>query len=173
MSHLTRFPWSIHTKKTGGVNMKSSMTEQEVHQKYYKQIFETLEQEPYAQFLGMKLIEMGEGTATAELEVNDHMLNSHGTVHGAIIFSLADYVFAAASNSYGKTSVGLSTNVNFMSPGRRGSRLRAIAEEEKRNNRTAWYKIRVESDGELLATMEALVYRKSHYFVPVEESESN
>lgn len=148
--------------------MKSNMTEQGVHQRYYKVIFDTFEQEPFAQFLGMKLIEMGEGTATAELDIKDHMLNSHGTVHGAIIFSLADYVFAAASNSYGKTSVGLSTNINFMAPGRNGSRLKAMAVEEKRNNRTAWYKIRVESEGELLASMEALVYRKNHYFVPVE-----
>ncbi len=148
--------------------MKTNITEQEIHQKYYNEIFSLMEQEPFAQFLGMKLIHMGEGTATAELDIKDHMLNAHGTVHGAIIFSLADYVFAAASNSYGKTSVGLSTNVNFMAPGKVGMRLIAKAVEEKRNNRTGWYKIRVESDGELLATMDALVYRKNHYFVPVE-----
>jgi acyl-CoA thioesterase len=148
--------------------MKKNITEQEIHQKYYNEIFSLLEQEPFAQFLGMKLIHMGEGTATAELDIKDHMLNAHGTVHGAIIFSLADYVFAAASNSYGRTSVGLSTNVNFMAPGKMGSRLIAKAVEEKRNNRTGWYKIRVESAGELLATMDALVYRKNHYFIPVE-----
>jgi len=153
--------------------MKNFPNEQDIHRTYHKQIFETLEQEPFAQFLGMKLIDIGEGTATAELEVKDHMLNSHGTVHGAILFSLADYVFAAASNSYGKTSVGLSTTMNFMAPGMKGSLLRATAEEEKRNHRTAWYKIRVESNGELLATMEALVYRKNHYFVPVEEMEAH
>ena len=50
------------------------------------------------------------------------MLNTHGTAHGAIIFALADYVFAAACNSYGKTSVGLSTTVNFMAAGLNGSR---------------------------------------------------
>ncbi|RPK08198.1 PaaI family thioesterase [Priestia endophytica] len=148
--------------------MKKNIPEQEIHQKYYNEIFSLMEQEPFAQFLGMKLIHMGEGTATAELDIKDHMLNAHGTVHGAIIFSLADYVFAAASNSYGKTAVGLSTNVNFMAPGKMGSRLIAKSVEEKRNNRTGWYKIRVESAGELLATMDALVYRKNHYFVPVE-----
>lgn len=148
--------------------MKKNIPEQEIHQKYYNEIFSLMEQEPFAQFLGMKLIHMGEGIATAELDIKDHMLNAHGTVHGAIIFSLADYVFAAASNSYGKTAVGLSTNVNFMAPGKMGSRLIAKSVEEKRNNRTGWYKIRVESAGELLATMDALVYRKNHYFVPVE-----
>ena len=152
--------------------MITNKTEQEIHKEYYDQIFQTLQQEPFAQFLGMKLIELGEGTATAEIDIKKHMLNAHGTVHGAIIFSLADYVFAAASNSYGKTSVGLSTTVSFMAPAKEGSKLTAIATEEKRNNRTAWYNIRVESHGELIATMEGLVYRKNHYFVQ-EEIKSN
>ena len=149
--------------------MKKMINEQELHQKHYEHIFHTFEEEPLARFLGMKLVELGEGTAVAELDTADHMLNSHGTVHGAIIFALADYAFAAACNSYGKTSVGLSTTVNFMAAGIKGARLRATAIEEKRNFRTAWYKIRVESDQELVATMEALCYRKDHYFVPVEE----
>ncbi len=149
--------------------MITKYTEQQLHEKYYNEIFTYFQQEPYAQSLGMNLIELGAGTAEAELEVKDHMLNSHGTVHGAIIFSLADYVFAAACNSYGKTSVGLSTTVNFMAPAFNGSTIRATAVEEKRNNRTSWYNIRVESDGELLASMEALAYRKNSYFITIEE----
>lgn len=149
--------------------MTTKLSEQEIHQKYHKEIFDYLDKEPYAQSLGIKLIEIGEGTATAEVNVKDQMLNSHGTLHGAVIFALADYVFAAACNSYGKTSVGLSTTINFMAPGLKGSNVRATAVEEKRNNRTSWYKIRVESDGELLATMEALAYRKNNYFIPIEE----
>lgn len=143
--------------------------ELELHEKYYHEIFTHLKEEPYAQYLGMRLTELGAGTATAEIVVKDHMLNTHGTVHGAIIFSLADYVFAAACNSYGKTSVGLSTTVNFMAPGFSGSTIRATAVEEKRNNRTSWYNIRVESNGELLASMEALAYRKNSYFITIEE----
>lgn len=147
--------------------MKTTLSEQDIHQQYHKQIFETFEQEPYANFLGIKLKEVGEGSAIAELDIKDYMLNSHGTVHGAIIFSIADYVFAAACNSYGRTAVGLSTNVNFMAPGQKGSCLVATATEEKRNYRTSWYKVKVESNGVLLATMEAVAYRKDHYFVPV------
>ncbi len=149
--------------------MITTLTEQEIHEKYYQEIYKVFEQEPYAQFLGIKLNELGLGTATAELEIKDHMLNSHGTVHGAIIFALADYVFAAACNSYGKTAVGLSTTVNFMAAGMKGSTIKAIAVEEKKNNRTSWYKIRIESEGELLATMEALAYRKNNYFISIDE----
>ena len=145
----------------------------DIHQKYYREIFRVLEDEPYAKFLGLKLVDLGEGTAVAEIQVKEHMLNSHKTVHGAIIFSLADYVFAAASNSYGKTAVGLSTNVNFIAPGFLGDVLRATAVEEKRNNKVGFYRISVESRGELLATMDAIVYRKQQYYIEVAEADQN
>jgi acyl-CoA thioesterase len=148
---------------------QQQLNDQTVHRNYYKEIYETLKNEPYANFLGIELVELGEGTAKATLELKEHMLNAHGTAHGAIIFAIADYVFACASNSYGKTSVGLSTTVNFMAPGIMGHQLIATAKEVKRNNRTAWYLIEVESNGELIATMDALVYRKNEYFVPIEK----
>ncbi|MEB3101489.1 hydroxyphenylacetyl-CoA thioesterase PaaI [Ferviditalea candida] len=143
--------------------------EQELHTKYYEQIYEKLRQDPYARFLGIELKELGPGTAIAELEVQDHMLNAHGTTHGAVIFALADFVFAVACNSYGKTSVALSMNVDFLAASTKGARLKATAAEEKRNNRTAWYRIEVESDGELVSIFSGLAYRKNDYFVPVSE----
>ncbi|WP_404317593.1 PaaI family thioesterase [Bacillus lumedeiriae] len=152
------------------IELTKQIDELEVHDTHYEQIFETLKQEPYANHLGIQLTKLGKGTASAELQIEDHMLNAHGTVHGAVMFAIADYVFAAASNSYGKTSVGLSTNMNFMAPGRKGALLTASAAEEKKTRRIAWYRITVESEGNLLATMEATVYRKDQYFVPVDES---
>ena len=147
--------------------MKAAINESELHHQYKDEIFKILENEPYAQSLGIKLLELGEGSAVAELHTAEHMVNSHGTVHGAVIFALADYAFAAACNSYGKTSVGLSTTVNFMAAGKKCAALTATATEEKKNFRTSWYNIKVESGGELIASMEALAYRKDHYFVPV------
>jgi acyl-CoA thioesterase len=145
--------------------MTIQLDDQAIHDLHYDQIKAVLEDEPFASFLGMKLTKLGPGTAEAELIPDDNMLNSHGTIHGGIIFSLADYAFAAASNSYGKTAVGVTTNVNFLSAGKRGEILTATAEEIKKNHKLAWYKIEVRNENELIATMEAMVYRKSHYFV--------
>ncbi|MED2255380.1 hotdog fold thioesterase [Brevibacillus parabrevis] len=150
---------------------KSFVDERELHHKHYDEICEKLKQDQFAQFLGVKLIELGEGTATAEVTVADHMLNAHGTAHGAIIFSLADFVFAAACNSYGKTSVALSMNIGFLAAAMKGNRLVATATEEKKNNRTAWYRIRVESEHDLVATLDALAYRKNEYFISLDDKE--
>ena len=127
--------------------MAINSTEKEISKRHRQDIFRFFEQEPYAQFLGIKLLEIGEGTACAELDVKDHMLNTHGTVHGAILFALADYVFAAACNSYGKTAVGLSTTVNFMSPGRNGSCIKASAVEEKKTTVLPGIKLELKAMG--------------------------
>ncbi|RNB55086.1 hotdog fold thioesterase [Brevibacillus gelatini] len=148
---------------------KKYIDERELHRKHYDEICEKLKQDQFAQFLGVKLIELGEGTATAEVTVAEHMLNAHGTAHGAIIFSLADFVFAAACNSYGKTSVALSMNIGFLAAAMKGNRLVATATEEKKNNRTAWYRIRVETEHGLVATLDALAYRKNEYFIAIDE----
>lgn len=145
--------------------MIKQLSDMTVHRDNYTEIREVMAQEPYAQFLGMKLTEFGPGTAEAELVVAENMLNTHKTVHGAVLYSLADYVFAAASNSYGKTAVGVTTSMNYLSAGFIGERITAVASEVKRTHKLAWYKIDVSNDKELLATMEAMVYRKSKYFI--------
>ncbi|MEK3936180.1 hotdog fold thioesterase [Sporosarcina sp. FSL W7-1349] len=148
--------------------MTKRIDETEIHEQHYEEIRSFLEQEPYAQYLGMKLVDLGLGTATAELVPTKDMVNAHNTVHGAVLFSLADYVFAVASNSYGKTAVGVTTTMNFMSAAFAGEKITATAREDKRNHRLAWYTIEINNGKELIATMQAMVYRKSEYFVPVE-----
>lgn len=151
--------------------MKKFPDDLEVHQQHYHEILEKLKQDPFAQFLGIELVELGPGTATAEVKITENMLNAHGTAHGGVIFTLADFVFAVACNSYGKTSVGLSVNVNYLAASFQGKLLRATATEEKKNNRTALYRVRVESDEELVATLDCLAYRKNDYFVPANPAE--
>lgn len=140
-------------------------TEVQMHEQYYDDIFKALKNEPYANYLGIELIELKAGYAKVTLSPATHMLNTHGTVHGGIIFSLADYAFAAASNSYGTTAVGVTNTIHYMSAGLADQVLTAEATEIKKTRRLAWYRIDVWSNDTLCATMEALVYRKSESFV--------
>ncbi|RSD25414.1 hotdog fold thioesterase [Mesobacillus subterraneus] len=146
--------------------MEKNMSETEIHLRYKAKIIEVLERDSYAKSLGIRLSELGPGSAKSELLVQDGMLNMHGTLHGAVTFALADFAFQSACNSYGRMSVGLTTTVNYMAAGQLGSVVTAKATEERKNYRTAWYKIAIESNGELISTMEATAYRKEKYFVP-------
>ena len=137
----------------------------QLHEQYYDDIFKALKNEPYANYLGMELVELKPGFAKVTLSPTAHMLNTHGTVHGGVIFSLADYAFAVASNSYGSTAVGVTNTIHYMSAGLAGQLLTAEANEIKKTRRLAWYRIDVWSNDVLCATMEALVYRKNENFV--------
>jgi acyl-CoA thioesterase len=49
----------------------------------------------------------GHGRAQAKMTLQPHHCNALGTVHGGAIFTLADFAFAAASNSHGTVAVAL------------------------------------------------------------------
>lgn len=86
-----------------------------------------------------------------------------------IIYALADHAFSAACNAYGKTSLRVNTTIQFMESAKPGDKLVARATEVKRNYRTGFYRIEVFHEENLIATMEAMSYRKDHYFIEIDE----
>jgi acyl-CoA thioesterase len=149
--------------------MKEKIDEHQIHLHNYEQIHEKVKNDPYAQFLGIELTKFEAGYAEAALKVQNHMINAHGTVHGAVIYALADHVFSVACNAYGKTSVGLSTNIQFIAAAMPGDRIIARATETRRNFRTGFYRIDIFHEEEPIATMDAVAYRKDHYFIELDE----
>ncbi|HZG74012.1 MAG TPA: hotdog fold thioesterase [Chondromyces sp.] len=150
--------------------MKKKIDEYHIHEKHYEQIHKQVKNDPYAQSLGVQLTKFEAGLAEAMLEVQSHMVNAYGTVHGAVIYALADYAFSVACNAYGKTSLVLSTTIQFIESAQPGDKIIARATEVKRNYRTGFYRIDVLHGQNLIATMEAVSYRKDHYFINVEDN---
>ncbi|MEI7554747.1 PaaI family thioesterase [Candidatus Chlorohelix sp.] len=119
-----------------------------------------LKNDRYAQYLNIELLEAANGRAKATMLIEPHHLNSHGTAHGGAIFSLADAVLAAASNSHGVVAVAINANISYLKAVTSGT-LTAIAEEVSLNASLGVYDIRVTADsGELIATFQGMVYRK-------------
>ncbi|MFC3039499.1 PaaI family thioesterase [Virgibacillus xinjiangensis] len=139
-----------------------------IHQNHYNEILNKLKDDQYAAHLGMEIIAFSAGEATVQLKAQDHMLNAHGTVHGGLLYTMADFAFALACNSYGKASVGLSTTTNFMKSAAEGDTITAKASEVRRNNRIGFYRIEIETEKETVASIEAIAYRKKHYFISIE-----
>ena len=114
----------------------------------------------FAAHVGIELVESAPGRAKARLRIGEQHLNAVGVVHGAAIFSLADLVFAVASNSHGSVALGINVSVSFLASAR-GGNLIAEAEEVSINPKLATYLIRVRDDSErLIALLQGTVYRK-------------
>lgn len=123
---------------------------------------ERMSKDALARHLGIKLNEIKPGYATATMKVTPELLNGVGVTHGGAIFSLADLVFAAASNSHGPVALALNVNIQFLKTSTEGAVLTATAREENLTGRTGLYRMEVKNEnGEMIAVAEGLVYRRT------------
>lgn len=116
----------------------------------------------FAKHSGIDLVEVSEGHAVTRMELQPHHFNAAGTAHGGAIFTLADFAFAAASNSYGNIAMGISTSMNFVKAARNGA-LHAVATEQSRNAKLASYSVLITDDsGDTIAVFQGMVYIKAN-----------
>jgi acyl-CoA thioesterase len=115
----------------------------------------------FAQRANIELLSVSPGQARAKMTLHPHHLNGYGTVQGGAIFTLADFAFAAASNSHGNVAVAINVSITFMKAGTTGT-LWAEAREVSKNFKLGSYTVEVKDDqGELIAVFQGLAYRKS------------
>ena len=120
-----------------------------------------LASDTFSQELGISLVTSSPGAATLQLEITKKHLNSHGTVHGGVIYSLADAAFAVASNSHGIPAVAINTSITYMKSARDGI-LTAEANEFSKNPKLGSYIVEVyDQDKEKIAIFQGLSYRKT------------
>lgn len=117
--------------------------------------------DPYARWLGIELLELGPGYCRAALTLEPHMVNLHGSPHGGVIFSLADFAFGGACNSHGEAAVALTVTIQFHVAARVGQRLVAEALEARQGKTAGFYTMTVKDDGDgtVVATCQAVSLR--------------
>jgi acyl-CoA thioesterase len=131
-----------------------------------QQLMLKFRQNPYAELLGIELLEVRSGYSRVSMLIRDDMVNFNGIPHGGAIFSLADEAFGAASNSHGQVAVALNIEISYLKMVEVGAELIAEATEEHLGNRTALYHITVSNDeGELIASCHGTVYRRKEWFL--------
>ena len=114
----------------------------------------------FAEHLGIELLEVSKGRAKAKMKIKNHHLNGVNIAHGGAIFSLADLVFAVASNSHKTIALAINASISFLKAVTGGT-LIAEATEVSINPKLATYDIRVTNENnELIALFQGTVYRK-------------
>jgi acyl-CoA thioesterase len=127
----------------------------------------------YAGRIGAQLTAWGGGWSQVELTVADDHANFAGLLHGGVTFGLGDAAFAVASNSWGRLSVALSVDVQFLGTAPAGTGLVATARERHRTKRTGAYLIEVRArsseggdpEAPLIGSLHALVHRTDRWLL--------
>lgn len=110
---------------------------------------------------GMELGEIGEGWATAQMEVAERHLNAGGVCQGGAIFTLADLATAAVANSRGKLTLSVAANISFLHSAKKGSILTARAREVVDHRRLPFIEVSITDENNvLIASTTSTCYRK-------------
>jgi acyl-CoA thioesterase len=110
---------------------------------------------PFADLLGMRPKSIGDGQARFELDVAARHLNPNGTLHGGVIYSVADTAMGAALFSRldpGEQCATLEIKMNYLLPVTGGT-IAAEAAVVSRTKRVGVLEARVFGDGERLVAL--------------------
>jgi acyl-CoA thioesterase len=110
-----------------------------------------LDDDAASRALGIDVVDAGDGTATARMQVRADMVNGHDIAHGAFVFAVADTAFACACNSHGPVTVAAAADITFVAPARLGDLLEARAEERTRFGRSGIYDVTVRRGADVIA----------------------
>jgi acyl-CoA thioesterase len=82
-----------------------------MHEEHIKKLFNTCN---VANLLGIEIIELEEGRAKGRLVLRKEHMNLFGSVHGGILFTLADHVGGACGNTLGKKAVLVESSMHYL-----------------------------------------------------------
>ena len=116
--------------------------------------------DPFANYLNFELSEATPGYALVTAKLTEDTLNFAGSTHGGLVFSLADFAFAAASNGHGRLAVATSVSIQFYTAAKAGDTLFAEACEQQLTHRAGFYEMTVTNQsGAMVAKCLGMVHR--------------
>ncbi|MDC9719612.1 MAG: hydroxyphenylacetyl-CoA thioesterase PaaI [Gammaproteobacteria bacterium] len=131
-----------------------------------------LSQDLASKTLGIAIVNVECGFATATMTITDTMLNGHKTCHGGMIFTLADSAFAFACNSQNHATVAAGCTIDFLRPALKGDLLTAVATQSYQGKRSGIYQVEVTNqNAQLIALFKGNAARINGSVLP--ESRNN
>ena len=115
--------------------------------------------------LGMRVANIGPGSATLTMSVREDMLNGADVCHGGLITTLADSAFAYACNSRNLLTLASGLSTDFVASALLGDVLTADATEVVLKGNTGVYDVTVRNqNSEVIATFRGRSHRMKGRF---------
>lgn len=121
-----------------------------MHEEYIKNLFNGCN---VAKLLGIEVYDLEEGYAKGKLTLLKEHINVFGTVHGGILFTLADHIGGACGNTLGKKSLLIESSIQFM---------KGVTEGE-----TLFAEARLTYKGKKIGRIDIKIYRENEEIVAI------
>ena len=110
---------------------------------------------------GMKIVEVREGFARAQMTIDDSCLNGLDIPMGGAYFTLADFAFGAANDYIQNSVVTLNASIEYIASAKLGDTITATCTTVAKARKIARNEIEIrDQDGKLLSLVRCTGYRK-------------
>ncbi len=92
---------------------------------------------------GITTLEIREGYARGEIVLEEKHYNPRGSIHGGVLFTLADSIGGAAAASRGRYCTTVSGDIHFLRPAIDSKKLIAEAKEVKAGKNICVYEVMI------------------------------
>jgi uncharacterized protein (TIGR00369 family) len=132
--HLGKSEHAKETRFYNNSNLAPGENTMENLSAFAHQVFES---QPFSQFIGAELTEVGSDHAELSLRIADHHQQQHGFVHGGVVSYLADNAITFAGGlALGGNALTSEFKINYIKPAK-GSHLLARAKARSAGKRQA------------------------------------
>lgn len=121
-----------------------------------------IERNPFAQLLGMELLEVQEGYVYGRMRMDEHFSNIYGGMHGGCIYALADTFAGIAASTYGSYVTTIDGKMNYLEPVNDVSHVYCEVHAQRQGGKIGVYTATItDGAGHLFATADFTYYRMS------------
>lgn len=122
-----------------------------------------LSNDRFARHNQIRLVSVKQGEAVAEMIVSEEHLNGVNIIHGGALFTLADFAFAAASNSRGRIAIATNANISFFK-GISSGKITATAKELNSGRTLATFIVEItDENDDKIALFTGTAFQKEAY----------
>ncbi len=112
--------------------------------------------------MGMKVTEVSDGYARVEMDVDKRSCNPISSVHGGVIFALADTAGGVAATTKGSLVTTVTGNINYLNPALEAKKLIATTREVKVGKNILVYDVSVTDENEKIIAEARMTFYSLH-----------
>ncbi len=116
----------------------------------YQEIIDFVENKTgFIKYNKMHIVELDDCYAKMEALIDENSLNPNGTVHGGLLFGLADTVMGMAARTTGRNLVTINSQIDYLKMAK-GKKIIATAEKLKVGKTTAVFRCNMYDEKDVL-----------------------
>lgn len=108
--------------------------------------------------LGIRMVSCDEGHAIGGLDTDPWHKNPIGSIHGGVIFTLADVIGGAAAITHGRIVTTLSGNINYLRPALDSNKLIGETREIKVGKDICVYEVVISDETDCVIATATMTY---------------